>query len=98
MEAQSTPSLPGWCSKKIIFPTFLKISGDRWLHDKAKEILYHKMPNLRKKKMTERGHNYMNSSIFRLLWDTSKNLEAPGPAIKKPSKKEKKNYTKTRKL
>ena len=67
--------------------------------DEVKEILYHTMPDLWRKKKTEQGYNYLDRSIQTksAFLTRVQNLEtpAPPPAIRSlPRKKKKKNSKK----
>ena len=51
-------------------------------NDEVKEILYHTMPNLWRKKMTKQGYNYLDRSIqeMSVFFETRvENLESPAP-------------------
>ena len=55
--------------------------------DEVKDILYHAMPNLRRKKMTEQRCNYLDRSIqemsgFFETWVAYLETPAPEPAIR----------------
>ena len=64
--------------------------------DEVKEILYHAMPNLWMKKMTEQGYNYLDRYIQEMsgFFETRiENLETPTPppAVRSQTRKKKKN-------
>ena len=68
--------------------------------DEVKEILYHAMPNLWRKKMTEQEYNYLDRSIQEIsgFFETRiDNLEtpAPPPAIRSLTRKRKRKFQET---
>ena len=71
--------------------------------DEVKEILYHTMPYLQRKKITKQGYNCLERSIQEMpgfLETRVENLETPAPpsAVRSlPKKKKKKNTSKKRK-
>ena len=70
--------------------------------DEVKEILYHAMHNLWRKKMTEQDYNYLDKSIQEMsgFFETRvENLEtqAPLPAVRSLPRKKKRKNSKKRK-
>ena len=64
--------------------------------DEVKEILYHAMPNLWRKKMTEQGYKYLNRSIQEMAGFFESRVEnpetpVPPPAVRSLTRKKKKN-------
>ena len=65
--------------------------------NEVKEILYHAMPNLWRKKMSEQGYNHLDRSIQEMLdfFDTRvENLETPSPppAVRSLTEKKKEKF------
>ena len=61
--------------------------------DEVKEILYHIIPNLWRKKFTKQGYNYLDRSIQEMS-SRVKNLETQAPPPALSSQPRKKKYSK----